>query len=63
MDKEKVYIFGHQKPDTDSVCSAISLAYLKRKMGVNATPRILGSINKETKYVLEYFKVKTPNSN
>lgn len=60
MDNEKVYIFGHQKPDTDSVCSAISLAYLKRKMGVNATPRILGSINKETKYVLEYFKVKTP---
>ena len=35
--KEKIYIFGHQKPDTDSVCSAISLAYLKRKLGINAT--------------------------
>ena len=60
MDREKIYIFGHKKPDTDSVCSAISLAYLKRKMGVNATPRILGIINKETKYVLDYFKVKAP---
>lgn len=60
MNNEKVYIFGHQKPDTDSVCSCVSLAYLKRKRGVNATPRILGSINKETKYVLDYFKVKTP---
>lgn len=57
---EKVYIFGHQKPDTDSVCSAISLAYLKRCLGINATPRILGSVNNETKFVLDYFKVKTP---
>ena len=26
---EKIFIFGHRKPDTDSVCSAISLSYLK----------------------------------
>ena len=25
---EKVYVFGHKKPDTDSVCAAISMAYL-----------------------------------
>ena len=27
--KEKVYVFGHQNPDTDSVTSAIAVAYLK----------------------------------
>jgi inorganic pyrophosphatase/exopolyphosphatase len=29
---DKVYIFGHRKPDTDSVCGAISLSYLKNKL-------------------------------
>ena len=29
---EKVYIFGHKKPDTDSVAGAISFAYLKNHM-------------------------------
>ena len=32
---EKTYIFGHRKPDTDSVCSAISLSYLKKQLGEN----------------------------
>ena len=40
------YIFGHRNPDTDSVCSAISFAYLKNKRGGNAYPRVLGHINK-----------------
>ena len=60
MAREKVYVFGHQKPDTDSVTSAISVAYLKRKLGVNAEARVLGDINKETKFVLDYFRVKEP---
>lgn len=58
--KEKIYIFGHRKPDTDSVCSAIALSYLKQQLGVNATPRILSSVNNETKFVLNYFDVKMP---
>lgn len=57
---EKYYVFGHQNPDTDSVTAAINLANLKRKLGVNAEERVLGDINKETKYVLDYFKVKEP---
>ncbi|MBE6146994.1 MAG: putative manganese-dependent inorganic diphosphatase [Firmicutes bacterium] len=57
---EKIYIFGHQKPDTDSVTSAISLSYLKNALGMNTEPRVLGEISKETKYVLEKFKVKVP---
>ena len=34
--KEKVYVFGHQNPDTDSVTSAIAVAYLKRRLGIKA---------------------------
>lgn len=57
---EKVYIFGHQNPDTDSVTSAISLSYLKNKLGMNTEPRVLGHINKETKYALDYFNIDEP---
>ena len=57
---EKVYIFGHQKPDTDSITSAISLSYLKNKLGIHTVPARLGEINDETKYVLKYFNVATP---
>ena len=58
---QKVYIFGHKKPDTDSVTAAITLSYLKNKLGYNTEPRVLGPINKETKFVLDYFKVKIPS--
>ncbi len=57
---EKTYIFGHKKPDSDSVMSAIGLSYLKNQLGENTTPRVLGSINKETKYALDYFDIKEP---
>ena len=57
---EKVYVFGHRNPDTDSVTAAITLSYLKRKQGVNAVPVILSSISRETSYALDYFKVKEP---
>ncbi len=58
--KEKVYVFGHRNPDTDSVTAAISLAHLKNKLGVNAVAAVLSSLNLETKYALDYFKVKEP---
>lgn len=57
---EKVYVVGHRKPDTDSVTSAINLAYLKKRQGLNASPYVLGEISKETKFVLDYFQVKEP---
>lgn len=60
MNEEKIYIFGHKNPDTDSVCSAISLSYLKNKQGFNTEARILSNINDETKYVLNKFKIKVP---
>lgn len=57
---EKVYVFGHRKPDTDSVCASISYSYLKNQLGENTTPRVLGHINQESKFVLDYFHVKEP---
>lgn len=57
---EKTFIFGHKKPDSDSVMSAIGLSYLKNKLGDNTEPRILGNVNKETKYALDYFGLKEP---
>ena len=57
---EKVYIFGHRNPDTDSVTSAIALEYLKKSLGIYAEARILSEINDETKYVLDRFNVRHP---
>lgn len=57
---KKIYVFGHKKPDTDSVTSAIALSYLKNKLGMNTEPRVLGDINEETKFALNYFHVETP---
>ncbi|MBR6133386.1 MAG: putative manganese-dependent inorganic diphosphatase [Bacilli bacterium] len=54
------YIFGHKIPDTDAVCASISLSYLKNKLGYKTEPRVLGAINRETKFVLDYFNVKEP---
>jgi len=56
----KTLIFGHKNPDTDSVCGAIALSYLKNKLGEISEPRILSDVNTETKYALKYFGVDTP---
>lgn len=56
----KTYVIGHKNPDTDSVTSAIALSYLKNKLGMNTEPRVLGEINKETRFVLEHFNVEIP---
>ena len=55
-----IYIFGHKKPDTDSVTSAIVLSNLKNELGFKTEPRVLGDINSETNFVLNYFKVEAP---
>ena len=57
---KKIVVFGHKNPDTDSVCGAIALSYLKNQLCFNTEPRILGEINNETKYALDYFDVKIP---
>lgn len=57
---ERVYIFGHQKPDTDSITSAISLSYLKNQLGMNTVPARLGDLNEESKFVLKSFNISQP---
>ena len=57
---KKTLIFGHKNPDTDSVCGAISLSYLKNKLGEASEARILSDINNETKYALNYFNHNIP---
>lgn len=57
---KEIYVFGHRNPDTDSVCSSIALSYLKNALGLNTIPKVLGEINKESKFVLDYFNVKKP---
>lgn len=56
----KVLVFGHQNPDTDAITSAISFAHLQRELGVDAEAVALGTVNEETEYALNHFKVEAP---
>lgn len=59
--ERNIYVFGHINPDTDSICSAIAYAHLKRALGYkHVVAARLGKINKETTYALNYFDVKEP---
>ncbi len=60
MNDEKIYIFGHKHPDTDSICASIAYADLKCKQGYNAEARRLGELNGETAFILDYFGVPVP---
>ena len=56
-----VLVIGHKNPDTDSICSAICYAHLKRKL--TGEPYIAcraGAVNNETKFVLRRFGVEEP---
>ncbi len=55
-------IFGHRSPDTDSACAAISLSDLKNKLDEKSKPYVLGKLNKETQFVLDYFNMETPET-
>lgn len=56
----KVYVFGHQSPDTDTITSALVYASLKRELGIDAEAVRLGELNKETEYVLNYLNLEAP---
>ena len=55
------FIFGHKSPDTDTVCSSIALSYLKNALGDKTVPKVLGNINNETRFVLDFFNVNVPS--
>ena len=51
--QEKIFVIGHKNPDTDSICSAIAYANLKREItGNDYIAKRAGQINEETHYVL-----------
>lgn len=59
--ENEILIFGHQNPDTDSICSSIVKAIVdSKKNGKKNKPIRLGNINKETKYVLDYLNIEAP---
>lgn len=52
--KKEIYIYGHKNPDTDSICAAISMAYLKNKMAeANRADenKFWGRVSKESTYI------------
>ena len=61
-EKKTTYIYGHTNPDTDTICSAIVLAYYlnQTEPNKNSIPGRLGELNKETKFVLEKFEQEIP---
>jgi manganese-dependent inorganic pyrophosphatase len=42
---EKTLVFGHKNPDTDTICSAIAYAALKKELGWDAEPVRLGDVS------------------
>lgn len=59
---KSVYVIGHRNPDTDSICSSIAYTYLKRQIDKSKhyEAKRAGSVNSETEFVLDYFKIPAP---
>jgi len=58
---EKIIVFGHKSPDTDTICSSIVMADLQTKVrGEEVIPCRLGEINEETQYALNHFGAEVP---
>ena len=55
-----VFVLGHKNPDTDSICSAIAYAHLKKELVMDAEAIRLGEPNNETVFALEQFNAQTP---
>lgn len=61
MKENRIYVIGHKNPDTDSICSAIAYAHLRKTItGNDYIPVRAGEINPETAFVLERFQTETP---
>ncbi|NLC27465.1 MAG: manganese-dependent inorganic pyrophosphatase [Campylobacteraceae bacterium] len=54
------YVVGHSNPDSDSICGAISLAYLKTELGEDCFPVRQGEMSPETIFILKKFGIAAP---
>jgi len=55
-----MYVVGHKIPDSDSICGAIALAYLKNQIGEAAIATRLGDVSPETQFILDTFGFEAP---
>lgn len=55
-----MYVVGHKIPDSDSICGAIALAYLKNQIGEAAIATRLGDVSPETQFILDTFGFDAP---
>ncbi len=61
MAHKRIYVIGHKNPDTDSIVSAIAYAELLRRQGQdNVVAARQGEPWPETRYILERFRVPSP---
>lgn len=60
--RRAIKVIGHRNPDTDSICSAIAYSNLKNILEPErpCKPCRAGLLNRETEFVLDYFKVPVP---
>ena len=57
----KIIVFGHKNPDTDTIVSSLVLAdYFKNNLKLEAEAFRLGELNNETKFVLEDLGIEFP---
>ncbi|MEH6651914.1 MAG: manganese-dependent inorganic pyrophosphatase [Motiliproteus sp.] len=54
------YVVGHKTPDSDSICSALSLAYLKNAIGEETIAARQGELTPETSFILDTFGLEAP---
>jgi manganese-dependent inorganic pyrophosphatase len=55
-----MYVVGHKIPDSDSICGALAIAYLKNQIGEPAIPARLGELSPETQFILDKFGFEAP---
>ena len=62
LNTHAIKVIGHRHPDTDSICAAIAYSRLKNKLDPDTPckPCRAGLLNRETEFVLDYFKVPAP---
>jgi manganese-dependent inorganic pyrophosphatase len=57
-----IYLFGHRRPDTDSIASVIGYAeFRNRSEPGRYIPARCGDLNPESRYMLERFGVESPS--
>ncbi|MCI8303484.1 MAG: putative manganese-dependent inorganic diphosphatase [Lawsonibacter sp.] len=62
INSRAIKVIGHRNPDTDSICAAVTYSNLKNILdpGRPCKPCRAGLLNRETEFVLDYFKVPMP---